>query len=421
MNILDKNEIDIVLYHGSCSDGFGSAFIIWNYYNEKFGLERASKIEYIPCYYQHNLKKFDNDFIEKIKNKNVIMCDFAYKIELLNEIINVTKSFMILDHHKTAESQLLNIDNNLKIFDMNRSGVGITWKFFYDQIQMPLFLLYIEDRDIWKNEYDESLPFSVYLHEEKFDFNEWKKFLDQSYLKSCIEKGINWRLYQKKIINKIVHKTTYIMQEIDGKYYLILYCNSPEFKSDVGNTMMKHYTFADFACIWDYYLQNNQTNYSLRSTDSKSDVSIIASKFGGGGHRNASGISFSGIQECLPFPKIHDHDIINLLYQGKQDYLMMLDNKKSYVLFRIERINKNWLEPKYLDFIKRKYSSSDLIIFMKELNQFENEKQLFEYIVYLNDGKENSGIDNLCLHASNAGNYALTFTTTENVDQIFKK
>ncbi len=33
--VLNKNDIDVVLYHGNCADGFGSAFITWLYFKNR--------------------------------------------------------------------------------------------------------------------------------------------------------------------------------------------------------------------------------------------------------------------------------------------------------------------------------------------------------------------------------------------------
>jgi hypothetical protein len=70
--ILDKNNIDVVLYHGSCNDGFGSAFVVWYYYKCLYGIERAKLINFIPCYFQKD-HQLTSDLLEKISEKNVLM------------------------------------------------------------------------------------------------------------------------------------------------------------------------------------------------------------------------------------------------------------------------------------------------------------------------------------------------------------
>jgi oligoribonuclease NrnB/cAMP/cGMP phosphodiesterase (DHH superfamily) len=66
----------------------------------------------------------------------------------------------ILDHHKTAEEELKDIDD--KIFDMHHSGAYLSWNYFYDfdnenrsvvSSKVREFILLIEDRDLWTNKY----------------------------------------------------------------------------------------------------------------------------------------------------------------------------------------------------------------------------------------------------------------------------
>lgn len=123
----DKNCVDLVIYHGGCCDGFGGAFTIWKYYKDNYGSEAANKIEYVADYHCNN-RSTDNGFYDKFIGKNVVIVDFSYPEEIILKIIELSKSLIILDHHKTAEKDLKNIPNENKIFDMNRSGAMICWK-----------------------------------------------------------------------------------------------------------------------------------------------------------------------------------------------------------------------------------------------------------------------------------------------------
>ncbi|QGR54334.1 dhh family phosphohydrolase-like protein [Moumouvirus maliensis] len=352
--ILEKDKIDIVLYHGYCSDGFGSAFIIWYYYKTNYSIEVADKIMYIPCHHQKNFQTFTPEFLQKIKDKNVIMCDFSYKYNQLVNIISLSKSFMILDHHKTAQAELINIPDNLKIFDMNRSGVGITWDYFYPNKPIPKFLAHIQDRDIWTFKLDKTDEFLAYFYEQDFNFKSWEKYLSDDNVEEAIKTGEKWLEYQKIIINKIIKRTSYVIQDINNQYTIVLYVNSPEFKSDIGNKLFYFYPFGDFSCVWDYSLYKDETYYSLRSTNDRYDVSIIAKIFGGGGHRNSSGLAFSGIKGCLPYEKINDYGLVDLFTQNNKG--ININTGESYVLFKTRNIMNEWFEEKYVNLIKRKYN-----------------------------------------------------------------
>lgn len=137
---LKPDEIDVVLYHGDCVDGFASAFSCW-LYNKKKG-NKAKKITYIACQYQKQPPM--------LNNKNVLICDFSYKYNVLKNIMRDVNKIAILDHHQSAEKDLQQIPKENKIFDMKHSGAYITWAYFFGEDNVPLMIKYIEDNDIWK-------------------------------------------------------------------------------------------------------------------------------------------------------------------------------------------------------------------------------------------------------------------------------
>lgn len=423
---LDRKNIDIVLYHGSCPDGFGSAFIVWYYYKKNFDSERAKSISYIPCYYLKKDQQLTNDYLQKLSGKNILMCDFSYSYSELVRIIGVCKSFIILDHHKTAEENLKNIPPHLKIFDMKRSGVGITWNFMFDDQPLPNFLAHIQDRDIWAYQIPKTQEFITYFDQQHFDFELWEKYLDENFVNHAIEKGTNWMEYQQILIANIIKKASYIIQEIDNKYYIVIYCNSSEFKSDIGNKVFDKIPIGDFSCIWDYNLYRDCSNYSLRSTDDRVDVTIIAKKFDCGGHRNSSGVKFQGMVGYLPFPKVDDFGLIDLLIHGKKNKIRMNDEEIPYIIFQIEELNDKWLEEKYFNLIKRKCDDSIFIVFEKVSSSVDIDTKtgtvspLKDYLVYYNgNSTANNPLKTLQFMAINSENLFLEFTTAKEFDELF--
>ena len=137
--ILDRNKINIVLYHARCFDGFACAFIVWYYYKQHFGIEAANNIIYIPCQHQGEssdglVKKLPDEFMKKLVGKNILMCDFSYNSDQLSKIISVSNSFMILDHHKTAEAELKMYPIIKKISTCVNQVVELHGNIFFNQI-----------------------------------------------------------------------------------------------------------------------------------------------------------------------------------------------------------------------------------------------------------------------------------------------
>jgi nanoRNase/pAp phosphatase (c-di-AMP/oligoRNAs hydrolase) len=60
------------------------------------------------------------------------------------------------------------------------------------------------------------------------------------------------------------------------------------YASDTAHALLQKYPEAPFTACW-FRRGDGMIQYSLRSEDSRKDVSAIAKSFGGGGHRNAAG------------------------------------------------------------------------------------------------------------------------------------
>lgn len=373
--ILNKDDINIVYYHGKCSDGFGSAFSVWHYYKGKFGLEKANAIEYIPCY--HNAKIIIADLVNKTKDKNVLMCDFSYKYDVLTELINSANTFLIIDHHKTAESDLAKVPKDLKIFCNTKSGCGLTWEYFFIE-EVPTFLKYIQDRDIWSNVYRETTPFCTFFYEIDFNFAIWEKYLDDANVALAIQKGQMYMEYKNTMVKNIMGNCTTIIQEINDKYCLVTYCNSCQHQSDIGNKMLSKFPLTDFACVWSYNLDRGVTTFSLRSSNDKHDVSQIATMFGGGGHRNAAGLYFQTLCSNLPFPVVTDKEFMKFIRKPTFGTTILCREQFSYVLLKSldDAPKEEWYDGKYLELIKRKFNNAGLIVFQKNAISVDSNNEI---------------------------------------------
>jgi oligoribonuclease NrnB/cAMP/cGMP phosphodiesterase (DHH superfamily) len=148
-NILNPKDVDVVIYHHPCVDGYASAFVAKLFLGNVIFIPK--KINNIPIDYT------------KIINKNVIMVDIV--TDDYKEIKKYAKNLVILDHHITNKEKLKDI--SYAYFDMTKSGVGLAWQYFFNTDEkMPLFLRCIMDRDIWTWIYPESRNFTDGLYDE---------------------------------------------------------------------------------------------------------------------------------------------------------------------------------------------------------------------------------------------------------------
>lgn len=289
---------DIVIYHDHCADGFGAAWACW--------MRWGGDCKYIPASY--------GSAPPDVTGKHVLIVDFSFKRDVLREMGRQAKSIIILDHHKTAEADLSDwavddvagdfwagddpmkavceIDDHVgqpiaALFDMDKSGAGLAWDFCHEN-EAPNLIQLIEDRDLWRFQFDETKPFSLWLRSEPFDFERWE-LIAQEMADSRDSNRImtEARAMQRFFDAKVGEIAALSRSGIVGGYEVPI-CNCPPmFASEVGHYLLERNPDAPFvACYSD---QGKARGWSLRSQDHRQDVSAVAAKFGGGGHRNAAG------------------------------------------------------------------------------------------------------------------------------------
>lgn len=257
----------ICIYHKNCADGFGAAWVV----NQKY--QNTDRIEFIPAHYGDNPPD--------VKGQDVIIVDFSYPYEILEQMEMDAKSILVIDHHKTAKQHLENM--NYAIFDMNKCGAILTWQHFFRDKAPPLLLLYIQDGDLWNWELPQSREVSAALRSYPFDFEVWDEFMEDNGVQSLMVEGKAILRYQQQQVDAALSHD-YELVEIGG--YQVPCLNSTHLISEIGNELCKEHPFA--ACYFDTV---DKRVFSLRSINEGMDVSEIAKQYGGGGHRNAAGFT----------------------------------------------------------------------------------------------------------------------------------
>jgi len=264
MSTLEPSNIDLVIYHKGCTDGFGSAWAAWKLLGDRAEYHAAKYGESPP----------------DVKGKNVVVLDFSYDNATTKRLIQEAKGFLVIDHHKSAMVELHDV--SCTHFDMNHSGAMLAWKFFHPGKEPPRLIKFIEDRDLWKWEIPYSKEFSAAFDMVKFNFEDFDKYLDDSAVDDAQEQGAYILAYSKTVISKIAKKAS--LRKLGGKDVLVV--NSPHWMSEIGAALAPK---CDFAVIWYYDHDTRQVKISLRAHHDDSDVSEVAKRWGGGGHRKAAG------------------------------------------------------------------------------------------------------------------------------------
>tara|TARA_B100000700_G_scaffold314754_1_gene401781 strand:- start:225 stop:1118 length:894 start_codon:yes stop_codon:yes gene_type:complete len=279
----------LCIYHGNCADGFGAAWAVRH--------ALGDDVEFYPGHYGHEAPD--------VTGRDVILVDFSYKLDVLQDLSFKANSILILDHHKSAQEDLKGLEPVKEklgykgffdelgtwcasqnkpligaLFDMDRSGAMIAWDFFHDE-PAPKLIQHIQDRDLWRFELPGTKEIQACVFSYPYDFELWDQLMTRETWALEEEGSAILRKHMKdvnELIKVAAHRTT-----IAG--YDVPVMNAPYFySSEAGNIMSEGEPFA--AC---YYETAKGRVYSLRSKETGVDVSVIASLFGGGGHKNAAG------------------------------------------------------------------------------------------------------------------------------------
>jgi len=291
----------LVIAHTPCIDGFCSAFIFKTYLdwlerrenrpiNSVFvGGNHASKLEKLP----------------DVRGKVVFILDFSYPRKTLVEMKQKAAELVVLDHHASAQKDLAGLPYCL--FDMTRSGATLTAdyvginRFVKDEDLPSLALIasYVADRDLWKYELPESKLLNLAIGSWPYKFSDSKEFTDSYKL---------WRSYSKKPFMDFMHDVafegTIVGRQMDkmtddavgfaklgqlfGRTELVPVVNVyPHVVSETLHRLLEEYD-CPYAIGW--YFDGKKYVYSLRSGDDF-DVSELAKKYAGGGHKKAAGFS----------------------------------------------------------------------------------------------------------------------------------
>lgn len=271
----------IVFYHHNCHDGFASAWVAW----KKF----KGRGQYLPLNYHTSFEYlFEKD--------EIYFFDVVPEKKVLKDLIKKDNVITIIDHHLSAK-RISDFNKFKKVtikLNMKRSASVLVWQYFFPKRKIPALLLYIEDMDLWKFKRPYTREILATINLPDFDFEKWNKLIkeieNKKTRKKYIEAGKKIVEYQDEVIAGLVAQA----KEVKFGRYKTLVVNSSLLISEIGNALIKK--MPPMAVIW--FEAGKKKVVSLRS-NGEVDVSKIAEKYGGGGHKKAAGFSLKNNE---PFP-----------------------------------------------------------------------------------------------------------------------
>jgi hypothetical protein len=278
----DPSKVEVVIYHSPCPDGFASAYAAW--------ARLGDAATFVGC--SHGIS-FDHVH-GLVAGKNVAVLDFSFKKELSDAFIKTATSFVTVDHHASAEQELLHLPPSNKVFEMKQSGCTLAWNFFHPGVHVPPLLRYVEDKDIWRWSLRSSKEVNAALSAQSFSFQEFHDIVQggADAINRLVDAG-SAMLRQQNCIEQAHLKKAVRCTFTFAPAVPACVINSSVFASELGNAMCVQ-CGAALGVVWHYDHEEGKTRVSLRSNSDAVDVSVMARSMGGGGHRRASGFELQG-------------------------------------------------------------------------------------------------------------------------------
>jgi hypothetical protein len=255
--------------HGNCYDGHGAAWVA-----KKF-------MEDAVIYYANH-----GDPIPPVPDGCLCwMIDISWPRKQMLELAQRV-SLRVLDHHKSAQAALEGFPN--AVFDMDKSGAMLAWlEFIGNTTPPPRLIEYVQDQDLWTWTMPNSSEVCSYIRSFPRTIEAWTELEEQ-----LEDPELNDQIVA--IGAAIMRSDRQKVQEMcDQAFFATIgghsvpVANATTQFSAVGHELCKRYPDAKFAA---YFMDraDGQRQWGLRSIG-EFDVSEIAKKYGGGGHKNASG------------------------------------------------------------------------------------------------------------------------------------
>ena len=269
----------LIIYHQvkqgiNCPDGIAAAWVAKQAY---------SGADILGCVYGEEPSDIS-------RYTNIVIVDFSFSKPILEQWAK-RQSITVIDHHKTAWENFQDLSKQIyRKFDMNECGASLTWKFYFPNQPMPLFLEYIRDRDLWNHQ----LEFTEEIHEASASIGRTFEFFDkiapmgkQELFDYLVPIGVEKLKPKREAIALAVQRLEFgTVAEYGNIPFVQVKPEEERLVSDICSAMYKKLPDAYFvACV------TGDRKWSLRSdkNGNDTDVGAIAKSLGGGGHRNAAG------------------------------------------------------------------------------------------------------------------------------------
>lgn len=269
------NKNIAVLYHNDCSDGFSGAWAAWKKFGDKAAYIGVNHNEPPPA---------------AVRGKEVYTIDFTYPEAVTRRMMKENKRVTAIDHHISAKT--VTLMTHQPLYALEHSGAVLAWKYFHPEKKVPQLLRYIEDGDLWRFAVPHTKAIYAYLEIQEKTFNRWSAIArdleNAKKRREYIAKGALLLKYEYAMVDRLVEKAV----KVRFAGYITYAINTPLHVSKTGHALAKK--LPPIAIIW--HQMEGKILVSLRS-DGTADVSKIAKRYEGGGHKAAAGFTLLSLKD----------------------------------------------------------------------------------------------------------------------------
>lgn len=290
-----------IIYHNADLDGFCSCVIAKR--RLMFNGVLESNIEMIGWNYGNPIPDIPN-------KSNVIMTDISFpKDNML--LLELHCNLIWIDHHKTAidDSEELGYHLCAGSRKVGDSASLLAWKFFFPYEDIPEVVYWVDRYDVWKKE-DQNRPeanwkmvmeaqqgMRLSMNNPDVAFDEWLwLFDDNSSMETIMQDGELIMRFEEKS-NQIRCSKAFDLVFEGHKFAVVN-------NTLAGSSVLNSYARSDHdgLMVFSYHGKKQKWDVSLYGNELSSqqvDLSVIAKKYGGGGHANACGFMVDNINEII--------------------------------------------------------------------------------------------------------------------------
>lgn len=272
-----------VIYNGSKIDSFLAAFIVW----------RSKCLQHHEVNPKLEFFNAERGAVPSVLKQCQMLClGFTYKRQTLDYLSSVMSNIVIADNYdfdSNGTNKHVKIESksrsNVSYVDLdNHSSSYVVWSALYPETPAPLLVEYVQDRELFSFKLKNTREVISYISSYPLDFGIWNELFSEN-IETIIRDGSVIRRYNAEICKNTV-KGAYRVNFMGYNNVPVLNC--PRFLMSEALSYMIH----NNPIVIGYYDKLNKRHFSLRSS-SKSNIDVlkIAQKFGGGGHKTASGFT----------------------------------------------------------------------------------------------------------------------------------